>query len=60
LPAQRGFLVSVGLADCLDYLESFQFTADEVSYVGELLGLTAADQLRFRRLRFGDCVSTAR
>jgi nicotinic acid phosphoribosyltransferase len=27
LPAQRGFLVSAGLADCLDHLESFQFTA---------------------------------
>ena len=52
LPAQRGFLVSAGLADCLDYLESFRFTADEVGYVGDLLGLTAADQRRLRRLRF--------
>ena len=52
LPAQRGFLVSAGLADCLDYLESFQFTADEVGYVGDLLGLTAADRHRLRRLRF--------
>jgi nicotinate phosphoribosyltransferase len=52
LPAQRGFLVSAGLADCPDYLQTFQFTTDEVSYVGELLGLTAADQRRFRRLRF--------
>jgi nicotinate phosphoribosyltransferase len=48
LPTQRGFLVSAGLAACPDYLESFQFTTDEVSYVGELLGLTAADQRRFR------------
>ena len=52
LPAQRGSLVSAGLADCLDYLESFQFTSDEVGYVGDLLDLTAADQRRLRRLRF--------
>ena len=52
LPAERGFLVSAGLADCLDHLESLRFTADEVGYVGDVLGLTAADRNRLRRLRF--------
>ncbi len=52
LPAERGYLVSAGLADCLDHLESLRFTADEVAYVGGVLGLTAADRHQLRRLRF--------
>ncbi len=52
LPPQRGFLVAAGLADCLDHLESLKLTPDEVGDVAGMLGLTAADRARLRRLRF--------
>jgi nicotinate phosphoribosyltransferase len=52
LPPQRGFLVCAGLSDCLRYLESFRFTAGEIAYVADELGLSDADQNRLRVLRF--------
>ncbi|HZU60390.1 MAG TPA: nicotinate phosphoribosyltransferase, partial [Solirubrobacteraceae bacterium] len=51
LPPSRGFLVACGLEDCLDDLEAFSFTEDELAYLAEL-GFPAADLERFRRLRF--------
>ncbi len=35
LPPRRGFLVAAGLADCLDYLESFSFTAEDLGWLRE-------------------------
>lgn len=52
LPPDRGYLVWAGLADCLDHLESLRLTPDEVGDVAGMLGLTAADRARLRRLRF--------
>lgn len=33
LPRRRGFLVAAGLADCLDYLESFAFTGEDLDWL---------------------------
>ncbi|HET6877554.1 MAG TPA: nicotinate phosphoribosyltransferase [Jatrophihabitans sp.] len=52
LPSQRGFLVSAGLSDCLDFLSGFRFTDDELAYVGELLQLPDRDVRRLAGLRF--------
>ena len=52
LPAHRGFLVCAGLDDCLDHLESFRFTSDEVADVTDMLALTPADGEYLRRLCF--------
>jgi len=52
MPPARGFLVCAGLHDCLDYLQSFRFSADEVGYVAGQLGLTTSDQERLLDLRF--------
>ena len=51
LPADRGFVVAVGLDDCLRFLEDFHFEPDELDY---LSGLAFDEQAieRFRRLRF--------
>jgi nicotinate phosphoribosyltransferase len=32
-PAQRGYFVTAGLAEALDYLESLKFTADDLAYL---------------------------
>lgn len=52
LPSERGFLVAAGLADCLQFLESFSFTPDDLSYLRETQGyreetLRALSGLRF-------------
>lgn len=52
LPSDRGYLVAAGLADCLDHLESFRFTGDEVEHVADLLALTPSDRQQLRELRF--------
>jgi len=36
LPKARGFLVAAGLASCLDFLESFSFTDDELTALGSM------------------------
>jgi nicotinate phosphoribosyltransferase len=38
LPADRGFLVAAGLADCLQFLEDFSFTGDDLSYLRQSQG----------------------
>ena len=35
LPGDRGFLVAAGLADCLQFLEDFSFTPDDLGYLGQ-------------------------
>ena len=52
LPAERGFLVAVGLEDCLQFLESFSFTTDDLDYLRRAQGygedvLRALAGLRF-------------
>jgi nicotinate phosphoribosyltransferase len=36
LPKARGFLVAAGLASCLDFLESFSFTGDDLAALGSM------------------------
>ncbi|MCF8032122.1 MAG: nicotinate phosphoribosyltransferase [Desulfarculaceae bacterium] len=36
LPAQRGYILTAGLADALDYLERFRFTPEEIDYLASL------------------------
>jgi nicotinate phosphoribosyltransferase len=36
LPAQRGFLIAAGLEACLDFLESFSFTDDDLAALGAM------------------------
>ena len=38
LPPGRGFLVAAGLADCLQFLEDFSFTPDDLSYLRQARG----------------------
>jgi Nicotinate phosphoribosyltransferase (NAPRTase) N-terminal domain len=38
LPAGRGFLVAAGLEDCLQFLENFTFTADDLDYLRRTQG----------------------
>ncbi|MEV1121278.1 nicotinate phosphoribosyltransferase [Actinosynnema sp. NPDC049800] len=52
LPVDRGFLVAAGLADCLDFLEEFRFTNDELDYVDETVGLDRATRAALAELRF--------
>ena len=33
LPADRGFLVAAGLEDCLQFLEGFSLTAEDLGYL---------------------------
>ena len=51
LPPQRGFLVAAGLESCLDFLESFSFTDDELATLGGMgfddRALTDLAALRF-------------
>ncbi|WP_182903931.1 nicotinate phosphoribosyltransferase [Microbispora sp. H10830] len=52
LPANRGFLVTAGLDDCLEFLEGFHFTAAELDYL-ERTGQYGHDVLRgLERMRF--------
>ncbi len=47
LPSARGFLVAAGLESCLDFLESFSFTDEEL----EALGATRVRRSSALRLR---------
>ncbi len=51
LPSQRGFAVSAGLEDCLDYLEALRFDDTDLAYLREL-GFRQDDVERFASLRF--------
>lgn len=51
LPPNRGFLVAAGLNDCLDFLEGFQFEADELAFLPKL-GFDDRDVDAFADLRF--------
>jgi nicotinate phosphoribosyltransferase len=51
LPSDRGFLVAAGIDDCIDYLESFRFEEEDLSWLSRHgLSLEAIDA--FRDLRF--------
>ena len=52
LPATRGFIVAAGVESCLDYLEQLHFEDEELRYLSDGLGFTAADVEAFRRFRF--------
>lgn len=52
LPADRGFLVAAGLAECLDFLETFRFTDDELDYLADAVELDQTALAELRRLRF--------
>jgi nicotinate phosphoribosyltransferase len=48
----RGFIVTAGVEACLDYLEQLRFDDDDLRYLRESLGFTAADVEAFRSFRF--------
>jgi len=52
LPPGRGFLVAAGLADALAFLEDLHFEPEELAWLGETVGLSAADLAALRELRF--------
>ncbi|ADK84214.1 nicotinate phosphoribosyltransferase [Desulfarculus baarsii DSM 2075] len=35
-PPERGYMVAAGLEDCLEYLENFRFSAEEIDYLRSL------------------------
>ena len=49
LPPGRGFLVAAGLADCLQFLEDFSFTADDLDYLRQSRGYRRGDPARRSR-----------
>lgn len=51
LPPSRGFLVAAGLEDCLTYLETFAFTAEDLEWLTEL-GFPPEDVEMFGAMRF--------
>ena len=51
LPKSRGFLVAAGLEPCLDFLESFSFTDDELEALGRM-GFDDRALADFSALRF--------
>jgi nicotinate phosphoribosyltransferase len=51
LPKARGFLVAAGLESCLDFLESFSFTDDELAALG-VMGFDDRALEDFATLRF--------
>jgi nicotinate phosphoribosyltransferase len=51
MPKQRGFLVAAGLEACLDFLESFSFTDDDLGYLAEV-GFDGRALEDFRGSRF--------
>lgn len=51
LPKSRGFLVAAGLEACLDFLESFSFTDDELEALGGM-GFDDRALVDFSTLRF--------
>ena len=52
LPAERGFLVSAGLADVLDHLDGFAVDDDDLADFATALGRPLADLEPLRGLRF--------
>lgn len=52
LPAERGFLVAAGLEDCLAFLESFSFTAEDLTYLRRAQGYDDEALRAFSGLRF--------
>ncbi|HVM64217.1 MAG TPA: nicotinate phosphoribosyltransferase [Acidimicrobiales bacterium] len=51
LPPSRGFLVAAGIDDCLDWLEQFSFTAEDLGYLSTI-GFDAAALDAFGAMRF--------
>ncbi|QIZ39002.1 nicotinate phosphoribosyltransferase [Saccharopolyspora sp. ASAGF58] len=52
LPRERGFLVAAGLADCLDFLARLHFSADDLTYLGDVVHLAESDLAALAELRF--------
>src|SRR5215217_1972015 len=52
LPPDRGFLVAAGLADCLEFLARFGFSADDLRWLEANLGLDPATLDAFSKLGF--------
>jgi nicotinate phosphoribosyltransferase len=52
LPPDRGFLVAAGLADCLEFLARFGFSADDLDWLEANLGLDPATLEAFAELGF--------
>ncbi len=52
LPPGRGFLVAAGLADCLQFLEDFSFTPEDLSYLRQAQGYREETLRAFASLRF--------
>jgi nicotinate phosphoribosyltransferase len=52
LPAGRGFLVAAGLEDCLQFLEGFSFTGDDLEYLRHAQGYDQDTLTAFAGLRF--------
>jgi nicotinate phosphoribosyltransferase len=52
LPDRWGFLVACGLEHCLDFLESFRFTDEDLDYLAETERYPSETLDAFRELRF--------
>jgi nicotinate phosphoribosyltransferase len=52
LPPDRGFLVAAGLADCLEFLERFGFSTDDLAWLEANLGLDPATLDALAKLGF--------
>jgi len=52
LPPGRGFLITVGLEDCLAFLEQFAFTAADLEWLAGSQGFGERDLEVLRRLQF--------
>src|SRR5215218_1387797 len=52
LPPDRGFLVAAGLADCLEFLERFGFSPDDLDWLEANLGLDQTTLDAFAELGF--------
>ena len=52
LPPCRGFLVAAGLADCLQFLEDFSFTEEDLDYLRQARGCGEEALRAFAGLRF--------
>ena len=48
LPGGRGFLVAAGLAGCLQFLEDFSFTPDDLGYLRQTRGTGRRPCARWR------------
>lgn len=52
LAPERGYLVAAGLADCLSYIESYGFAADELAYLRDAYAFDEATLQAFASLHF--------